>query len=208
MDDDVYYDSEVFFEKIYLTYTKVLIRFEQFNIRTKNGNKIEYIDLIQAIKVMLKKHPTCRWQGKSRRTKRSYVLNEAYLWLMFVHFQKDKPVIDADIEFFENRIKEYERVLKVPEDRNWWNKNMTMKQMEQYFERDSRTIRRGIKKMCDTGYEKYKYYENNKVVISSEGIEWLCKNALKHKYSELLENYKMELTELFIRNNYYYDNYF
>ena len=49
---------------------------------------------------------------------------------------------------------------------------------------------------------------NNKVVISSNGIEWLCKNVFKQKYLELLEKYKMELTELYIKAGYPYDHFF
>ena len=39
------------------------------------------------------------------------------------------------------------------------------------------------------------FLDDNKVVISKDGVEWICKNAFKHKYLELLEKYKMELTE-------------
>ena len=49
---------------------------------------------------------------------------------------------------------------------------------------------------------------NNKVVVSSRGVEWLCKNVFKQKYLELLEKYKMELTELYIKAGYPYDHFF
>ena len=48
-------------------------------------------------------------------------------------------------------------------------------------------------------------YENRKAKISKEGIEWLCKNCFKQKYLELLEEYKMELTEKYIEAGYPYD---
>ena len=54
----------------------------------------------------------------------------------------------------------------------------------------------------------YRYKENEKFIISKEGIEWLCKNCFKQKYLEILEQYKMELTELYIANGYIYDNFF
>ena len=62
--------------------------------------------------------------------------------------------------------------------------------------------------MYDSGFEEYKSLVNNKVVISKEGVEWICKNIFKHKYLELLEKYKMELTEKYIEAGYPYDNFF
>ena len=44
-----------------------------------------------------------------------------------------------------------------------------------------------------------------KAKIYKEGIEWLCKNCFRHKYLELLEEYKMELTEIYIEKGYPYD---
>ena len=52
--------------------------------------------------------------------------------------------------------------------------------------------------MCDNCMKKYKFLVNKKVIISKKGVEWICKNVFKQKYLELLEKYKMELTELYI----------
>lgn len=62
--------------------------------------------------------------------------------------------------------------------------------------------------MCDSGLGEYKFLVNNKVVIDKKGVEWICKNVFKQKYLELLEQYKMELTELYIEAGYPYDNFF
>ena len=62
--------------------------------------------------------------------------------------------------------------------------------------------------MCDSGFENYKYSINNKVVVASRGVEWICKNVFKQKYLELLENYKTELTEKYIEAGYPYHNFF
>lgn len=62
--------------------------------------------------------------------------------------------------------------------------------------------------MCDSGFEEYKLLVNSKVVISSKGVEWICKNVFKQKYLELLEKYKMELTELYIKAGHPYDHFF
>ena len=125
-----------------------------------------------------------------------------------VYFQKEKSLIDADINFFEDRIKQYEELVKVEKNKNWWNEDMDIKQLCKYFDKKEITIRKAIKKMCDNGLEKYKFLINNKVVISSKGIEWLCKNVFKQKYLELLEEYKMELTEKYIEEGYPYDYFF
>ena len=38
--------------------------------------------------------------------------------------------------------------------------------------------------------EQYKFLVDVKVVISSKGVEWICKNVFKQKYLELLEKKK------------------
>ena len=125
-----------------------------------------------------------------------------------MYFEKEKSLIDADVEFFETRIKLYEDFLKVELNKNWWNEDMDIKQLENYFNRAESSIRKAIKKMCDNGFSIYKYLDNNKVIISRKGVEWICKNIFKQKYLELLEKYKMELTELYIKAGYPYDYFF
>ena len=85
---------------------------------------------------------------------------------------------------------------------------MDIKQLCRYFDREDITVRKAIKKMCDSGLEEYKFLDDNKVVISKDGVEWICKNVFKHKYLELLEKYKMELTDKYIEAGYPYDNFF
>ena len=157
---------------------------------------------------MLKKHPTCRWRSEKIRSRKYFILIEGYYWLLNVYFQKEKALIDADINFFEDRIKQYEELLKVENNQNWWNEDMDIKQLENYFNRAESSIRKAIKKMCDNGFSNYKYIDNNKVIISRKGVEWICKNVFKQKYLELLEKYKMELTELYIEKGYIYDEFF
>ena len=119
-----------------------------------------------------------------------------------------KALIDADIDFFEDRIKQYEEILKVEKNKNWWDEDMDIKQLCKYFDRKEITIRKAIKKMCDNGFEQYKFLIKDKVVISAKGVEWLSKNVFKKKYLELLEEYKMELTEKYIEAGYPYDHFF
>ena len=125
-----------------------------------------------------------------------------------MYFQKERSLIDADVNFFEERIKQYEELLKIEHNDNWWNEDMDIKQLEKYFDKTDSSIRKAIKEMCDSGFEEYKFLVNNKVIISKEGVEWICKNIFKQKYLELLEKYKMELTELYIEAGYPYDEFF
>ena len=200
-------NSEQERDKIFLTYKKILYRFKLLNVTTKNGKEISYLDLRKAIITMVEKHPSCRWRQNSK-SKKYFILIEGYYWLTLVYFQKEKFMIDADIEFFETRIKQYEELLKVQEDKKWWNESMSIKGLEKYFNRKESSIRKAISKMCKAGMGNYKSYVDGKLIISQEGVEWLCKNVFKRKYLELLEKYKMELTEIYIDRGYPYDQFF
>ena len=201
-------DSEQILDSIFLSYNKILKRLHSLGITTKHGKEITHMDLRKAVDVMLKKHPTCRWRSEKIRSRKYFVLIEGYEWLKRVYFQKEKSLIDADVDFFETRIKLYEDFLKVEHNENWWNEYMDVKQLCKYFNRKDITVRKAIKKMCDSGFEEYKVLVNGKVMISSKGVEWICKNVFKQKYLKLLEKYKMELTEKYIEAGYPYDNFF
>ena len=67
------------FDKVFLSYWKILNKFKILNIKTKNGKEITHKDLRKAISVMNKKHPTCRWQSEKIKSKRYYILFEGYL---------------------------------------------------------------------------------------------------------------------------------
>lgn len=201
-------DSEQVLDSIFLSYNKILKRLHLLGITTKHGKEITHMDLRKAVDVMVKKHPTCRWRSEKIRSRKYFILIEGYEWLKRVYFQKEKSLIDADVDFFKTRIKLYEEFLKLEHNENWWNEDMNIKQLCKYFDRKDITVRKAIKKMCDYGLSEYKFLINNKVVISKEGVEWICKNVFKQKYLELLEKHKMELTEKYIKAGYIYDNFF
>ncbi len=198
-------DSEKQLEKIFLSYDSILEKLKLLNIKTKSNKEITHKDLRQAINIMVEKHPTCRWKGKRPNRKKYYILIEGYYWLILVYFQNEKLQIDADVDFFTKRIKQYEDALKI-NPKILWEKDMNINQLENYFHRAYGTIKNNIIKMNKATNGKYKYHdENNKIIISKEGIEWLCKNCFKQKYLELLEAYKMELTEEYIKRGFPYD---
>ena len=201
-------DSEQALDNIFLSYDKILKRLQLLGITTKHGKEVKHVDLRKAVDVMLEKHTTCRWRSEKVRSRKYFILVEGYEWIKYVYFEKEKSLIDADVNFFETRIKLYEDFLKVEHNENWWNEDMDIKQLEKYFNRAESSIRKAIKKMCDNGFSNYKYLDNNRVIISRKGVEWICKKVFKQKYLELLENYKMELTELYIKAGYPYDHFF
>ena len=204
----MYVNSEQALDSVFLSYDKILKKLHRLGSTTKQGKEITELDLRKAIDVMLEKHPTCRWRSEKIRSRKYFILIEGYYWLLNVYFRKEKSLIDADINFFEDRIKQYEELLKVENNQNWWNEDMNIKQLCKYFDRKEITIRKAIKKMGDNGLGQYKFLIKDKVVISGKGVEWLCKNVFKQKYLELLEKYKMKLTEKYIKEGYAYDHLF
>ena len=55
---------------------------------------------------------------------------------------------------------------------------MKIEQLCKYFDRKEITIRKAIRKMCDNGFSKYKYLDNNKVVCC-------CVNDVKQNYIKI-----------------------
>lgn len=200
----IYNEEEL--ETIFLSYNKILFRLNIQNVKTKRGREITHKDLRYAIQVMQRKHQNCRWKSEKIKSKRTYILVEGYYWLLYVYFNGEKKLIDADIDFFEKRIKQYEELLNV-KSKKLFVKEIKMEELANYFNRKYETIEKAIYKMIKV-HSNYRYIEKDNFIISKEGIEWLCKNCFKLKYLELLENYKMELTEKYIYAGYIYDNYF
>lgn len=194
------------FDKVFMSYDKILKLLNILNIKTKNGKEITHTDLRQAVLIMLKKHPTCRWRSTRYKSRKYLILYEGYLWLRYVYFQNEIKQVDADINFFENRIKEYENLLEL-DSKNLFNKDIPVECLEDYFHRKAETIRKAVYKMLNDN-ANFRYMENDRYIISKKGIEWLCKNCFKQKHLEILEEYKMELTEKYIEAGYIYDNFF
>ncbi len=200
-------DSERELDKIFLSYNKILTRLNMRGCKTKNGNEITHKDLRKAILVMQKKHPTCRWRSNKVKSRKFFILNEGYWWLVDVFFQDKKDLIDADIEFFEERIKLYEDFLKV-QSKELFNSDLSYSELEKFFNRKLYTIKRAIRIIENKYNINLRFKKNNRMYVYSKGIKLLCKECFKQKYLEILENYKMELTEKYIEAGYPYDNFF
>lgn len=200
-------DSERELDKIFLSYNKILKKLNMGEYKTKNGKEITHKDLRYAIEFMIKKHPTCRWKSNKIRSRKYYILAEGYYWLIKVFFQNEKNLIDADIDFFKMRIEQYEKLLELT-PKTLFNDNMSYLQLEKFFDRKLYTIKEAIRSLESKYNIKLRYKENNQIYVYSKGIELLCKESFKQKYLEVLENYKMELTEKYIEAGYIYDNFF
>lgn len=196
-------DSENENNKIYLSYKKILNLLNIQNIKTSMNKDIDYKILLQAIRIMEKKHPICRWRQIRAKDNKHYILIEGFYWLSFVYFQHSQKQIDADIDFFKLRISQYQKLLNI-KSKNFWLREYKLVELIDYFDRSEITIKKAISKMIK--YNKdYMFIRENKYFVTNEGIEWLCKNIFKQKYLEILEKYKMELTELYIKAGYPYD---
>lgn len=200
----IYNESKL--DEVFLSYDKILYRLNIKNIKTKDNKEITHKDLRKAITVMQRKHKNCRWKSEKIRSRNFYILIEGYYWLINVYFNSNMKLIDADIYFFEELIKQYEEILKL-ESKNLFDKDMKMQELVIYFNKKYETVEKAIWKMIKV-HSNYRYVVNNEYVITKEGIEWLCKNCFKQKYLEVLESYKMNLTEEFIIAGYIYDNFF
>ncbi len=196
-------DSENENNKIYLSYKKILNLLNIQNIKTSMNKDIDYKILLKAIRIMEKKHPICRWRQIRAKDNKHYILIEGFYWLSFVYFQHSQKQIDADIDFFKLRISQYQKLLNI-KSKNFWLREYKLVELIDYFDRSEITIKKAISKMIK--YNKdYMFIRENKYFVTNEGIEWLCKNIFKQKYLEILEKYKMELTELYIKAGYPYD---
>lgn len=205
--------SEEIRKLIFMNYKEVLQYFKENNVRTKSNKEITHMELRAAIQVMLKKHPTCRWRSEKIKKEYYYLQYEAVIWLRDVYFNNyETDFIDKDIEWFENRICWYQNSFKnagieYPK-MNFQLEPMTKKELAKFFGRKNTSIKYAISDIEKFKNSKDRIYINGKLYLSVPEIEWLLKNKFKNKYLELLEKYKMQLTELAIANGSYYDNYF
>lgn len=205
--------SEEIRKLIFLDYKEILEELEKRNLKTKSGKKITHTDLRYAITVMNEKHSSCRWQSEKIKKKYYYIQYEGFIWLRDVYFSSyDMKFIDKDIKWFENRILWYQNQfnknnIEYP-DINYGIIAMNKKELADYFKKSIRTIENGIREYEAVKTKNIRHYKEDKLEINEAVIEWLLKNRFKNKYISLLENYKMQLTEIFKANGGYYDNYF
>lgn len=200
---------------VFMNYEEIVEEFSKQNIKTKSGKIITHHELRQAISIMQKKHSLCRWRSEKVRKNYYYIQYEGYLWLKDVYFKNyETKFIDKDIEWFKTRIEFYKNNLKknkieFPEfDFNV--KKMNVSQTSLFFNKSNSTIKKTLieyEKNISTEYKR-QYNKDGLLILDEEILKWMIEEKFKQKYLELLERYKMQLTEIFKNNGGLYDNYF
>lgn len=198
---------------MFMNYKEIISDFNNRGLTTKGGKPITHTDLRKAIQVMQQKHLLCRWRSERIEQRYYYIQYEGVLWLRNVYFNSyDMKFIDKDIKWFKNRIMWYQ---------NQFDKNnidypefsfnidtMNKIQLCKYFDKSISTIENALRMYEKNTSSKDRCYKDGKLQIQSSAVIWLIENQFKYKYIEILESYKMELTEIFKTNGGYYDNYF
>lgn len=205
--------SEELRKYIFMNYKEVLQYFEENSIKTKYGKEITHKDLRTAILIINEKHSLCRWQSEKFRKRYYYLQYEGVIWLRDVYFDNYQiKFIDRDVQWFEERILWYQNTLSKNNIEypimDFQLKPMTKKELAKFFERDVSTIKKAIIEMEKQTNYKTRNYHNGILYIGKEQILWLLKNKFKRTYIKFLEQYKMELTEIYKANGGFYDNYF
>lgn len=204
--------SEDIRKLIFMNYKEILEDFQKRKMKTKKGAKISHTDLRYAIQVMNEKHSSCRWQSEKIKKRYYYIQYEGVIWLREVYFSGyESKLIDKDVVWFRNRIQWYQQQfdknnIEYPKFELKIN-DMTKKELSIYLNKSVITIENGLRDYEKATGENIRKYEDGELKISESAIEWLIKNKYKNKYLQLLEDYKMQLTEIYKKNGGYYDNF-
>lgn len=204
--------SEDIRKLIFMNYKEILEDFQKRKMKTKNGTKISHNDLRYAVQVMNKKHSSCRWQSEKIKKRYYYIQYEGVIWLREVYFSDyDSKLIDKDLMWFKNRTYWYQQQfeknnIEYPKFQFKIN-DMTKKELSIYINRSISAIENGLRDYEKATGENIRKYENGELKINKVAIEWMIKNKFKNKYLQLLEDYKMLLTEIYKKNGGYYDNF-
>lgn len=205
-------NSEDIRKLIFMNYKEILEDFQKRKMKTKRGAEISHTDLRYAIQVMNEKHSSCRWQSEKIKKRYYYIQYEGVIWLREVYFSDyESKLIDKDVVWFRNRIQWYQRQfdknnIEYPKFELKIN-DMTKKELSIYMNKSVSTIENGLRDYEKATGENIRKYEDGELKISESTIEWLIKNKYKNKYLQLLEDYKMLLTEIYKKNGGYYDNF-
>lgn len=205
-------NSEDIRKLIFMNYKEILEDFQKRKMKTKKGAEISHTDLRYAIQVMNEKHSSCRWQSEKIKKRYYYIQYEGVIWLREVYFSDyESKLIDKDVVWFRNRIQWYqqqfdENNIEYPKFELNIN-DMTKKELSIYMNKSVSTIENGLRDYEKATGENIRKYEDGELKISESAIEWLIKNKYKNKYLQLLEDYKMQLTEIYKKNGGYYDNF-
>ncbi len=208
-------NSEELRKLVFMNYEEIVEELAKQNIKTKNGKTITHHELRQAISIMQKKHSLCRWRSEKVRKNYYYIQYEGYLWLKDVYFKNyETKFIDKDIGWFKTRIEFYKNNLEKNKIEfpkfNFNIAKMNVNETSHFFNKSNSTIKKTLieyEKNISTEYKR-QYNKDGLLILDEEILKWMIEEKFKQKYLELLERYKMQLTEIFKNNGGLYDNYF
>ena len=152
-------------------------------------------DLDIAIKKTTRKYPTNNWIIKRKSPNGQdieYFDIEFVSWLEKVYFSKDKNTLDKEINFYKNC------VLKLMEEKNINNpiveyKDMPVKEIAKFLNKGREHIDVAINIMSKEYKNDLKYYIDGKLIIKSEGVEWIFEKYYRRLYLKYLLNLKQAL---------------
>lgn len=94
----------------FMNYREILEYLHLKGIKNNYGNEITMNQLKVAVFRMEQRHKECEWRSELARKQYHYVISEGVMWLEQVYFrQNKKSAINAEIEFFLNRVLWYEQ---------------------------------------------------------------------------------------------------
>ena len=124
-----------------------------------------------------------------------YIRLECVAWLEEVHFNNQGFRLDREIEFLKKQIVRLESELDLSPRIEVYNFCKTG-ELQKLFRKRKATIFKAIERMIERTTNNYRIYQDNHVVITSEGVKWLNEKYFRKDYLLMLGNYKRELQEL------------
>lgn len=148
----------------------------------------EYKNFMWHLNDMRKRHKQQQWYLKGK------IDNEGINWLIEVGYNYNySRLIDAEIDFFKNRIYHYQDILNQSHHLLDY-KDMNILELESYFNRSNRSIKSSIQKLM-LHHSSYKYYSGRRTYITKEGVKFIEENYYKREYLKRLEKLHLELKE-------------
>ena len=162
--------------------------------RVQKELKLSEKQINKAIKVMIRRHPFEKWintKCSAIGERITYLKLEFVKWIEEVYLKKNKYYLDLEISFFNKQIKRLEDELKLPHRETEYHE-MPLYELPAFFEKRRGAINVAVSRLLKV-HPEYRYYNDNTVMITSEGVKWLNEKYFRQAYLEELEIYKLEL---------------
>lgn len=151
--------------------------------------------LDRIVKKMKERHPLENWffVRKALNGEETTYFNRQFVrWIKEVYLNKSNDYLTLEIQFFEKEIKlicEEQNIIYEPMKYI----DMSVKDLANYFKRNSDSIRTAIWKMPTELKDNCKYINDNTLYIKAEGVKWIHQNFYRKSYLEYLEKTKLLL---------------